>query len=57
MGPEFLLFTSNQQKNILADSLSRLDFKRFFENAPETVAPLPDNLPEELWPASKIWQK
>ena len=43
--------------NILSDSLSRLDFKRFFENAPSGVSQLPKPLPQELWPASKLWLK
>ena len=44
-------------RNVLADSLSRLDFKCFFKHTPPTVSQLPDELPHHLWPASKIWIK
>ena len=43
-------------KNVLADSLSRLNFRRFWDNAPENMNKEADQLPTELWPASKIWQ-
>ena len=38
------------KKNSLADSLSRMDFKKFFDLAPDSMSPLPESLPEELWP-------
>ena len=38
--------------NILADSLSRLNFKKFWENAKD-MNPRPDQLPQSLWPAEK----
>ena len=38
--------------NFLADSLSRLKLKTFFQEAPETVNLQPQALPRELWPAS-----
>ena len=44
------------KNNFLADSLSRLKLKLFFQQAPPKVSPLPERLPDELWPASKLWQ-
>ena len=43
-------------KNILADALSRQDFKRFWENAPEYTQGEPDEIPAALWPIDKIWK-
>ena len=43
--------------NNLSDSLSRLEFKRFFKHAPKNVKSFPEHLPEEIWPASKLWIK
>ena len=43
-------------KNTLADALSRLEFDRFWRNAPEDMNPQNDELSRELWPASKQWQ-
>ena len=46
------------QNNQIADSLSHLDFKRFKRLAKEKgLKPLPEKLPEELWPVTKIWVK
>ena len=42
--------------NGLSDSLSRLDFRRFFRNAPANVDRFPQEIPEELSPFSKLWQ-
>ena len=41
--------------NILADALSRLDFQRFWEHAPESMNSWPDRIPEKIWPITKIW--
>ena len=41
--------------NGLADSLSRLDFKRFWSLAPRTMSAVPDELPNTIWPAEKVW--
>ena len=41
--------------NILADALSRLQFKRFWLSAPQTMNKYPDEVPEEIWPVEKIW--
>ena len=41
--------------DILADSLSRDDMKRFWANAPRTMYKLQDNKPNFLWPETKIW--
>ena len=41
--------------NILADSLSRLDFKRFWRNAPASMNKQPDSVHESLVPACNIW--
>ena len=43
------------EKNKLADSLSRLKLKAFFELAPSTVDKAPLIIPDELWPIEKIW--
>ena len=43
------------EKNKLADSLSRLKLKTFFELVPSSVEKVPSNIPEELWPIEKIW--
>ena len=45
------------EDNILADSLSRFDFDRFWKHAPKNTLQFPDGLPQELWPLSKIWEK
>ena len=41
--------------NGLADSLSRLDFDRFYCLAGDGIDPEPESLPEVIWPLSKIW--
>ena len=41
--------------NVLADSLSHLDFKRFFKNAHETINKTATEMPAEIWPMEKIW--
>ena len=43
--------------NKLADSLSRLDFPRFWRNAPPNMSPRPTKTSRLVWPASKIWTK
>ena len=43
------------EKNTLADALSRLEFDRFWYHAPKNMQIHPENLSEDLWPASKIW--
>ena len=45
------------KQNNLSDALSRLQFDRFFDQAPNDVNEYPERLPEELWPLSKIWLK
>ena len=42
--------------NVLADSLSRLDFKRFRRNGPN-MEKYPDKLSRKLWPLSRLWAK
>ena len=41
--------------NVLADAISRLDFPRFWKNAPKSMDPRPDVLPLDIWPATQIW--
>ena len=41
--------------NGLADALSRMEFNRFWRNAPANMDCEPSELPAEIWPASKIW--
>ena len=43
--------------NKQADYLSRLKFDKFFQVSPSTIKPYPEKLPEDLWPASKLWKK
>ena len=43
--------------NYLADYLSRLMIKRFWQVAPQGTKILQDAVPGEIWPLSKIWQK
>ena len=43
------------EKNILADSLSRMDLTRFWKNAPSTMRRQPDPKPDSIWPPNKIW--
>ena len=42
-------------KNVLADALSRMNFKQFWKHAPENTCTKPEKLPKELWPPSKLW--
>ena len=42
--------------NFLADYLSRLMIKRFWQVAPPGTRIMPDSVPEDIWPLSKIWQ-
>ena len=42
-------------RNELSDSLSRLQFGRFWDLAPSSMMETPQPLPQQLWPASKIW--
>ena len=46
----------NTKKNDLADSLSRLQFDRFWKIAGNTRSDEPMPLPEALLPASKLWK-
>ena len=41
--------------NILADSLSRMDFVDFWVHAPSDMVDSPDSIPDDIWPADKIW--
>ena len=43
------------KENYLSDSLSHLKFNLFFQLAPQGTLSQPDQLPAELWPASKLW--
>ena len=42
-------------KNIIADSLSRLQFRRFHRHAPLTMDKYPTAIPDDLWPMTKAW--
>ena len=44
-------------KNDLADSLSRLQFNRFWRLAPANTDKLPTPVSKLVWPASRIWIK
>ena len=41
--------------NVLADSLSRLDLKRFWKFAPQNTNQFPDPIPKFMWPVDKVW--
>ena len=41
--------------NVLADALSRLEFDRFWMNAPESMNQIPDCIPSQYWPITKVW--
>ena len=43
------------QKNLRADFLSRNKLEKFWQAAPSTTDPEPTPLPNELWPASKLF--
>ena len=43
------------EKNERADALSRLDFRRFFVAAPQSVFVNPSPIPSKLWPPSKFF--
>ena len=43
-------------ENLRSDALSRLKFDTYFRISPGSLK-FPDPLPEELWPASKLWVK
>ena len=51
----FVEYVSSKD-NDLADALSRLKIKYFLDNAPDGTKRIPERIPEELWPISKIWQ-
>ena len=40
-----------------ADALSRLDLKRFWRLAEDSMNVSPSELPEEVWPMRKLWLK
>ena len=43
------------EQNQLADSLSRLEFIRFWQLAPTNTNKVPETLPDQLWPIRKVW--
>ena len=43
------------RQNILADALSRLDFRCFWNNAPRTMNSQPTKMPKLIWPVEKLW--
>ena len=45
------------RNNYLSDCLSSLKIDQFFKLAPPSISRLPEKLPEELWPLSRLWQK
>ena len=42
-------------QNILVDSLSYLNFKRFWRYALDDTDPALTEMPEVIWPMEKIW--
>ena len=47
----------NTKANYLSDSLSRMQFSRFWRLAPEGMNPQPSKISPLVWPPSKVWQK
>ena len=46
--------------NFLADALSRMNFIEFFRDADKlgiNLNPMPEQIPEQLWPIQKLWLK
>ena len=43
------------KQNSLADALSRLDFKRFWKNAPKSMNTVPDNIHPGMLSLTEIW--
>ena len=43
------------KNNYLADPLSRLDFKTFWDKAPLTMNEFQDTIDEAVWPVYNIW--
>ena len=43
------------KSNVLSDTLSRLNLKKFFRNAPVDVNKYCEKLPPEIWPLSHLW--
>ena len=41
--------------NVLVDSLSRLQFRRFWNHAPTMMLPFPDEINKDIWPIDKLW--
>ena len=41
--------------NYLADSLSRLDFKRFWKLAPKSMNKIPSSITPVVWPVEDLW--
>ena len=46
----------NTKANYLADSLSRLQFDRFWKLCPTSMDPNPSTVSPLVWPVSRIWQ-
>ena len=43
------------KKNLLADSLSRMNLAKFWNHAPCSMAKYPTKIPDEIWPVEKVW--
>ena len=41
--------------NVLADSLSRMNFQHFWSHALVNMQQTPDPIPAEIWPVDKVW--
>ena len=41
--------------NLLADSLSRQNLKKFWKFAPDSLKETPDSISKFVWPAEKVW--
>ena len=53
----FIKFVKSRE-NGLADNLSRQDFSRFWKLAAnECIRSLPDDIPEIVWPAERVWMQ
>ena len=43
------------KSNVLADTLSRMKFRKFWRKAPEGMSQFPDPIPKAIWPIDKVW--
>ena len=50
----FVRYIKSEQ-NILVDALSRMNFSKFWKNAPKSMNKLPDSIDPSIWLVDKVW--